>query len=51
VRWVNWVDVSGMAVSYRLFPLAQEDFAVAAIGPEGLDLKQADELVAVLRQT
>jgi len=50
VRWVNWVDVNGMAVSCRLFSLGQEDFAVAAIGPEGLDLPRADELVAVLQQ-
>jgi len=51
VLWVNWVDVNGMAVSCRLFSLGQEDFAVAAIGPQGLDLTRADELVAVLRQT
>lgn len=50
VLWVNWVDVNGMAVSCRLFSLGQEDFAVAAIGPEGLDRARADELVAVLRQ-
>jgi hypothetical protein len=51
VLLVNLVDINGLALSCRLFSLGHENFAVAAIGAHGLDVRRADELVNALKQT
>jgi chromosome segregation ATPase len=51
VLLVNLVDSNRMVVSCRLFALGQEEFAVATIGPEQLELPEADEVVEALRNS
>ena len=51
VLLVNLIDDNRMVVSCRLFSLGEEEFAVATIGPEELDLLQTDEVVAALQQS
>ncbi len=51
VRLVTLIDANNMSVSCRLFSLGQDDFAVAALGPEVLNKQEADQLVAEMQES